>query len=186
MIYFFTRIYFLNIYKMAGLINPQCNLPMYQQTDVDIVQSCSRMGSYISSGVITLTTMIGMTIFYFSLKHTKDKNPTESQSDINSHNNKLKIGFLVSFILLMLAVWLLLPFLSGLFAKNSFRTYQLQRDSLKKQGYSDKNIIKYFQKQAIADQKTHALEDQASATRQSGEDVANSGMSIAEAISSRS
>ena len=39
---------------MAGLINPQCNLPMYQQTDVDIVQSCSRMGSYISSGVITL------------------------------------------------------------------------------------------------------------------------------------
>ena len=43
-----------------------------------------------------------------------------------------------------------------------------------------------LQKQAIADQKTHALEDQASATRQSGEDVASSGMSIAEAISSRS
>lgn len=155
------------------MLDPQCGVPIYEQTDPDLVKKCSRIGGYFSAGIISLFILFGAVAIYISTKKSADKLLGITQDDVDKSNKTRLIIIIAITCILLLLVWVGMPALSAWMGLNQWNSYQHERGLLKHQGYSDRDIVKYQQKMFLNQQKVAASRQQAAATAYAGFDIAS-------------
>jgi hypothetical protein len=158
---------------MALMLDPKCGVPIYEQTDSDLVKKCSRIGGYFSAGVLSIFILFGAVMIYISNKKSADKLSEISQDDADKSNKTMLIIIIAVTCILLLLVWVGMPALSAWMGLNQWHSYQHERSLLKHQGYSDRDIVKYQQKTFLNQQKVAASRQRAAATASAGLDIAS-------------
>jgi hypothetical protein len=163
---------------MASMFDPKCGVPVYEQTDLDLVKKCSRINGYFSAGIISFFIIIVAVAIYISTKKIADPVLGITQDAADKVNKTRFIVIITVTCILLVLIWVGMPSLSAWMELNQWHSYQHERGLLKNQGYSDRDIVKYQQKTFLNQQRVNASRQRAAAT-------ASAGFEIASAIANR-
>jgi cell division protein FtsB len=143
---------------MSSLINPNCGVPTFVQTDKKLVGDCGSYSGYIFSGIITIILIFVMvSISKSSMKSTMK----ESEEQKQKRDTKLLFIFLC-----IVLVWIFLPKIFSFFSVNSWQSYQSQISQYMSQGMSRQDAINKIQS-------LYQMQLQASAILGAGEEIAS-------------
>lgn len=155
------------------MFDPKCGVPIYEQTDLDLVKKCSRISGYFSAGILSLFIIFGAVIIYISTKKIPDPVSGITQDTVDKVNKKRLIVIIAVTCILLLLIWVGIPSLSAWVELNKWHSYQHERGLLKNQGYSDRDIVKYQQKTFLNQQRVAASQQRAAATVSAGWNIAS-------------
>ena len=125
---------------MASLINPNCGVPIFVQTDKTLVSTCGSYSGYIISGVITVVLIIIMIVISKSAEKYSHLSVEEQSIIKKERDNKL-----LMILLGILAVWVLIPMISKFLSTNRWESYQSQISQYMSQGLSRQDALSKIQ-----------------------------------------
>ena len=149
---------------MSSLINPQCGVPTFIQTDPKLVGDCGKYSGYIIAIIITIILLFLMLSVWVSSVHAIG--PLMSQEDQDGIKRLRNSKLLVLFLFIVL-VWIFVPKMFSFFSVRSWESYQSQISQYMAQGLSRQDAINKIQS-------LYQSELQASAIIDAGAEIASS------------
>ena len=113
--------------KWISVLNPVCNIPLFQQTELSNVETCGKWNGVINAGIISFVLIILYWFFFVVL--------IKKQSS----------WVWISLVLLLLLIWICFPRLFLFIYKQRWKGFQYQIDTLKQNGFSHKEAISKIQ-----------------------------------------
>ncbi len=144
---------------MNFLFDPQCSVPLFQQTDFSVVDVCSRKTGYIIA--------IGLTMIYIFFYLIPTLATLYHDKKINFKEKLIQLTYtMMWFIGVQIFLWILIPGITSYMGSYSWKGYQAQLDQLEKQGFSRTDAM--VQIQSYQESKL-----QANATERAGLNISN-------------
>ena len=117
--------------NITSVFNPQCKIPLFQQTHISIVKECSTFTGLLIS--FYLTVFIVVFIFFMLFLFKRKANDTDKEYKYRRKMTWVAICFLIVACVL---IWIFLPFYMRTIGISNWEGYREQLDTLVHQGYS--------------------------------------------------
>jgi hypothetical protein len=127
---------------MATLLNSKCGVPIFVQTDKNVVGECGLYKGYITCIVITFFMAISAIMILFAKPKAKPNIDPEKQKQEIRKQKMVTIGLL---FLVLVLIWIFLPRLTKFMDINSWNTYQHEIDGYVAQGMTRTQAINQLQ-----------------------------------------
>lgn len=136
---------------LETFIEPRCGAPMYLQ-DEAIAQKCGKINGYVMSAILSV--FIGV----FGWSAYKKASPKSDASEDEKSDAKITQYVIAGLSLgIIIVVWLGIPFLSGLYSKRQWVSYEFQIQELMNKGYDQKSAIAQVQSLYQTDVQANAI-----------------------------
>ncbi len=130
---------------MASLLNSKCGVPIFVQTDKNVVGECGLYKGYITCIVITIFTAIAAVMILISKPVVKSDADTAETDKHKKEIWKHKMILLGIIVLITVAVWIFVPRLMRFMDINSWGTYQNEIDGYVTQGMTRQQALNQIQ-----------------------------------------